>query len=91
MEADISSQAVGLASNTDFSIISLFLRSSISAPFFPIIIPGLELYIEILNFFAALSIFIFAILALLNFFSSSSLLLKTVIEPKKATRWKKTA
>ena len=26
MEADISSQAVGLASNTDFSIISLFLR-----------------------------------------------------------------
>ncbi len=27
MEADISSQAVGLASNTDFSIISLFLRA----------------------------------------------------------------
>ena len=29
MEADISSQAVGLASNTDFSIISLFLRADV--------------------------------------------------------------
>ena len=29
MEADISSQAVGLASNTDFSIISLFIRADI--------------------------------------------------------------
>ena len=29
MEADITSQAVGLASNTDFSIISLFLRADI--------------------------------------------------------------
>ncbi len=29
MEADISSQAVGLASNTDFSIISLFMRADI--------------------------------------------------------------
>jgi biopolymer transport protein TolQ len=29
MEADISSQAVGLASNADFSIISLFLRADI--------------------------------------------------------------
>ena len=29
MEADISSQAVGFASNTDFSIISLFLRADI--------------------------------------------------------------
>ena len=29
MEADISSQAVGLASNTDFSIIGLFLRADI--------------------------------------------------------------
>ena len=27
MEADISSQAVGLASNTDFSLISLFIRA----------------------------------------------------------------
>ena len=27
MEADITSQAVGLASNTDFSILSLFLRA----------------------------------------------------------------
>ena len=27
MEADISSQAVGLASNTDFSIITLFVRA----------------------------------------------------------------
>ena len=26
MEADISSQAVGLASNTDFSLLSLFLE-----------------------------------------------------------------
>jgi len=29
MESDISSQAVGLASNTDFSIISLFIRADI--------------------------------------------------------------
>ena len=29
MEAEISSQAVGLASNTDFSIISLFIRADI--------------------------------------------------------------
>ena len=29
MEADITSQAVGLASNTDFSIITLFLRADI--------------------------------------------------------------
>ena len=29
MEADISTQAVGLASNTDFSIISLFVRADI--------------------------------------------------------------
>jgi Biopolymer transport proteins len=29
MEADISSQAVGLASNTDFSILTLFLRADI--------------------------------------------------------------
>ena len=29
MEADISSQAVGLASNTDFSIMSLFIRADI--------------------------------------------------------------
>ena len=29
MEADISSQAVGLASNTDFSLMSLFLRADI--------------------------------------------------------------
>ena len=27
MDADITSQAVGLASNTDFSILSLFLRA----------------------------------------------------------------
>ena len=27
MEADISTQAVGLATNTDFSIISLFIRA----------------------------------------------------------------
>ena len=29
MEADISSQAVGLASNTDFSLLSLFIRADI--------------------------------------------------------------
>ncbi len=29
MEADITSQAVGLTSNTDFSILSLFLRADI--------------------------------------------------------------
>ena len=27
MEADISSQAIGLASNTDFSLFSLFIRA----------------------------------------------------------------
>ena len=29
MEADISSQAVGLASSTDFSIVTLFLRADV--------------------------------------------------------------
>ena len=29
MEADLTSQAAGLASNTDFSIISLFFRADI--------------------------------------------------------------
>ena len=29
MEADIASQAVGLGTNTDFSILSLFLRADI--------------------------------------------------------------
>ncbi len=29
MDADITSQAVGLASNTDFSILSLFLRADL--------------------------------------------------------------
>ena len=29
MDADITSQAVGLASNTDFSIITLFIRADI--------------------------------------------------------------
>ena len=29
MEADITSQAVGLASNTDFSIMQLFIRADI--------------------------------------------------------------
>ena len=29
MEADITSQAVGLASNTDFSLLNLFLRADI--------------------------------------------------------------
>ena len=29
MEADITSQAVGLGANTDFSLISLFLRADI--------------------------------------------------------------
>ena len=31
MEADITSQAVGLASNTDFSLVSLFLRADINS------------------------------------------------------------
>ena len=52
------------------NLVSLFLRDSMSAPFFPIIIPGLELYIEILNFFAALSILTFEILAFFNFSST---------------------
>ena len=29
MEADISSQAVGLATNTDFSLVQLFLRADV--------------------------------------------------------------
>ena len=29
MEADITTQAVGLASNTDFSIINLFIRADV--------------------------------------------------------------
>jgi len=29
MEADITSQAVGLASNTDFSILQLFIRADV--------------------------------------------------------------
>ena len=29
MEADISTQAVGLASNTDFSLLNLFIRADI--------------------------------------------------------------
>ena len=32
MEADITSQAVGLASNTDFSILQLFLRADFIDP-----------------------------------------------------------
>ena len=33
MDADITSQAVGLASNTDFSILSLFLRADFVVKF----------------------------------------------------------
>ena len=41
-----------------------------SAPFLPIIIPGLELYIVNLNFLAALSIIILDMLADFNFSST---------------------
>ena len=44
MEADISSQAVGLASNTDFSIISLFLRADIIVKSVIIILIACSIY-----------------------------------------------
>ena len=43
MEADISSQAVGLATNTDFSLIKLFLRADIIVKSVMILLIGLSL------------------------------------------------
>ena len=44
MEADITSQAVGLASNTDFSILSLFLRADIIVKSVIIILIACSIY-----------------------------------------------
>ena len=44
MDADITSQAVGLASNTDFSILSLFLRADFSKKSVIIILISSSIY-----------------------------------------------
>ena len=44
MEADISSQAIGLASNTDFSLISLFIRADIIVKSVIIILIACSIY-----------------------------------------------
>ena len=44
MEADITSQAVGLASNTDFSLVSLFLRADIIVKSVMIILVTFSIY-----------------------------------------------
>ena len=44
MEADISSQAVGLASNTDFSLWSLFIRADIIVKSVIIILIAASIY-----------------------------------------------
>ncbi len=44
MEADITSQAVGLTSNTDFSLISLFLRADIIVKSVMIILVAFSIY-----------------------------------------------
>ena len=44
MEADISSQAVGLASNTDFSLLSLFIRADIIVKSVIIILVACSIY-----------------------------------------------
>jgi len=44
MESDITSQAVGLASNTDFSVVSLFLRADIIVKSVMIILVAFSIY-----------------------------------------------
>ena len=44
METDITSQAVGLASNTDFSLVSLFLRADIIVKSVMIILVAFSIY-----------------------------------------------
>ena len=44
MEADITSQAVGLASNTDFSLVNLFLRADIIVKSVMIILVAFSIY-----------------------------------------------
>ena len=44
MEADITSQAVGLASNTDFSLVSLFLRADVIVKSVMIILVAFSIY-----------------------------------------------
>ncbi len=44
MEADITSEAVGLASNTDFSLVSLFLRADIVVKLVMIILVAFSIY-----------------------------------------------
>ena len=61
MEADISSQAVGLASSADFSIINLFLRADIIVKSVMILLIACSVYswaiiIEKLKFFKKINI-----------------------------------
>ena len=61
MEADISSQAVGLATNTDFSLIKLFLRADIIVKSVMILLIGCSIYswaiiIENIRLFKEISI-----------------------------------
>ncbi len=44
MEADLTSQAVGLASNTDFSLVNLFLRADIIVKLVMIILVAFSIY-----------------------------------------------
>ena len=44
MEADITSQAIGLASNTDFSLVGLFLRADIVVKLVMIILVAFSIY-----------------------------------------------
>ena len=61
MEAEISSQAVGLASSTDFSIINLFFRADIIVKSVMILLIACSIYswaiiIEKLKFFKKINI-----------------------------------
>ena len=44
MEADIASQAIGLGTNTDFSLMSLFLRADIIVKSVILILIGCSIY-----------------------------------------------
>ena len=44
MEADITSQAVGLASNTDFSLLNLFIRADIIVKTVIVMLIGCSVY-----------------------------------------------
>jgi len=59
MDADITSQAVGLASNTDFSILSLFLRADFIVKSVIIILIASSVYSWAIIFDKIISIFNF--------------------------------